>query len=453
MWLELNMILALINSMAVIMVIAYILTRSRIYAEILDKRVTRQNKAILMIIFGAFSVYGTLSGVSVTGAIVSIRDLGPAIAGLMAGPAVGLGAGIIGGLHRLPLGGMTAIPCSLAPILAGLAGGIVYRMKKGEPIGIPGAVLLACVIEILHLGLVLLISRPFAQALQVVDQAVFPMVFANATGMGIYTFITANLTRERAVEAAKTFMESELKIARDIQMSMVPRIFPPFPERKEFELHAILEPAREVAGDFYDFFFAGERRLVFIIGDVSGKGVPASLFMALTKTLLKTKAWQGTGPDEILRSVNRELYQENDTSMFTTVFCGILDTETGDVAYGNAGHNPPVVIRRDGRTELLSGTGHLPLGVSENVTYETLTVVLGSGDTLLLYTDGVTEATSRKGDFFSESRLIRTVAETNGLPVEEILRRVMADVRVFSNGAAQADDIALLALKYSDGRQ
>jgi HAMP domain-containing protein len=168
--------------------------------------------------------------------------------------------------------------------------------------------------------------------------------------------------------AAKERIESELKIARDIQMSMVPKLFPPFPLRPEFDLYATLVPAREVGGDFYDFFFIDDNRLCFAIGDVSGKGVPASLFMAVTTTLFRTTAVRVSRPDEILFLLNRELCRGNESCMFVTVFCAILDIRTGEVEYSNGGHNLPYFVSH-AETRPLKNTGGMALGFTQDVTY------------------------------------------------------------------------------------
>lgn len=240
--------LNLVNSMAVIMVVTYIITRSSFYGEIMAKKFSLRNRLLLILIFGAFSIYGTLGGIELLGAIANIRDLGPTIAGLIGGPIVGLGAGLIGGFHRFTLGGFTGYACSLSTVLAGLIGGGIHLLRKGEFPSIKSAVLLSVAIEILHLGIALIISKPFSQAFTLVKQIIAPMILSNAAGMAVFAFMVSNLTKERATETAKRQIEGELMVARQIQMSIVPRIFPPFPERPEFEIHALLEPAKEVGG-------------------------------------------------------------------------------------------------------------------------------------------------------------------------------------------------------------
>lgn len=443
-----NLLLTLIKNMAVVIVIAYVLTRTRFYTDILNKKFTIKNQALLILIFGLFSIYGTLSGMNILGAIANIRDLGPAIAGLVGGPLVGLGAGLIGAAHRYSLGGITAVPCALSTIIAGLAGGIIFKLKKGEFVGIYGAVIFAALMELLHMGLVLLIARPYDQALAIVKQVSLPMILANSLGMAVFAFIIANLIRERNTEAVKEMIESELKVAREIQMSIVPKIFPPFPDRPEFDIYALLEPAKEVGGDLYDFFFIDDEHLCFVIGDVSGKGVPASLFMAVTKTLIKAKTGKGMTSGEILTSVNNELCRDNDSGMFVTVFLGILNIRTGEVMYSNGGHNPPYLFRGTGVVETLKKTGGMALGVMENIPYERNKIALKAGDGLLLYTDGVTEAMDTGGNLFAEQRLEEVLLRNSSALPEEMSRCVLAEIERFATGAEQSDDITIMALKY-----
>lgn len=439
----------LISSVAVIIVVAYMVTRSRFYSGVITGKISNINRFYLILIFGAFSIYGTLSGFKVGGAIANIRDLGPAIAGLIAGPLVGTGAGLIGGIHRYFQGGLTCEPCSISTVVAGLAGGLVYLTRKGKPTSIRDRVVFMVGVEVFHMGLTLLMSRPFDEALAVVKKIIIPMVVANGAGMGIYTFIIGNLIRERSVEAERQMIEGELKAAREIQMGIVPRLFPPFPDWKEFDISAVLEPAKEVGGDFYDFFFIDDDRLFFVIGDVSGKGVPASLFMAVTITLLRTTAMQGINAGKILENVNNALSRENTTSMFVTVFCGILNIRTGNVEYSNAGHNPPFIVRKDRRIEELTGND-LVLAAMEDTTYRTMTASLGTGDVIFHYTDGVTEAMDKAGNFFTNARLDDALKETMGMSASEMVNTTLSKIHEFASGADQSDDITIMAIRYTN---
>lgn len=435
--------------MSVIMVLAYVLTRTRAYTDIMARKEITPNQQIGMaLIFGVFSIYGTLSGIDVMGAIANIRDLGPAIAGLVGGPWVGIGAGLIGGLHRYTLGGVTYIPCSVSTVLAGLAGGLIYHWRKGEFVGITGAAVFMALMEAFHMGLNLVIVKPFSVILPIIKEIYLPMILTNTAGMGIFAFIIHNLIRERETQRTKELIEGELRVAREIQMSIVPKIFPPFPERPELDMFAILEPAKEVGGDLYDFFLLDDDHLCFTVGDVSGKGVPASLYMAVTKTLIKAKADIKLGPDEILYRVNNELCEDNDSGMFVTEFLGILTISTGELVFSNGGHNIPYLRRQNGEVAPLPKVPGVALGVMEDFEYFCASVQLEAGDSLVLYTDGVTEAMNPAGELLREERLENILRELNGKTAQEEVGHILHSTRQFMNGANQADDITILVIKY-----
>jgi sigma-B regulation protein RsbU (phosphoserine phosphatase) len=252
----------------------------------------------------------------------------------------------------------------------------------------------------------------------------------------------------RETTAAKERIESELQIAHDIQMSMVPKTFPPFPNRPEFDIYATLVPAREVGGDFYDFFLIDDQRLCFAIGDVSGKGVPASLFMALTKTMFRASGDRRDATAErILSTLNGDIYRDNDSCMFVTMFCGILDVRTGRVEFSNAGHNLPYVVS-NGTVTALTNPGGMALGVANSANLRAGHIVLSAGDRLVLYTDGVTEAMDTSEELFSQSRLESTLHGGSAQSSKAVVEEVVSEVRRFCAGAPQSDDMALLVLGY-----
>jgi phosphoserine phosphatase RsbU/P len=283
---------------------------------------------------------------------------------------------------------------------------------------------------------------------------IFPEKFNDEIGRLAESFIDMEHSLKDYVRkltettAAKERIESELSIAREIQMSILPKIFPAFPDREEMDIYSVIEPAKEVGGDFYDFFLIDERHFCFVIGDVSGKGVPASLYMAVTKTLIKATAMQKLEPDEILYRVNRELSRDNDVSMFVTIFCGILDTETGEIVYANGGHNLPVVVKRGPKAYYLERSGGVAVGAMEGVTYRKESLLLKPGDMLFLYTDGVTEAMNGKGEFFSEDRLQVAVERLRGKSPQEIIAGVLRVMAEFTSGAPQSDDITMTAIQF-----
>jgi sigma-B regulation protein RsbU (phosphoserine phosphatase) len=256
------------------------------------------------------------------------------------------------------------------------------------------------------------------------------------------------IQRLTVTTASKERIESELMIAHDIQMSILPKTFPPFPDREEFDIYAMIHPAREVGGDFYDFFLIDHDHLCFVIGDVSGKGVPASLFMAVTKTLIKATSSKGIAPGEILTKVNRELSQGNEACMFATIFCGVLNTTTGEIFYTNGGHNYPLVARGGGEATWLEGGRGIVVGGVENATYETGQAILQPGDSIFLYTDGVTEAMNEKEEFFSDNRLRTMITLFQGHPPKELISGVAEEIARFSQNRPQADDIAMMMVRF-----
>ncbi|PLX22369.1 MAG: serine/threonine protein phosphatase [Ignavibacteria bacterium] len=258
-----------------------------------------------------------------------------------------------------------------------------------------------------------------------------------------------SLERLRTTTSAKELMESELHIATDIQMSMLPLEFPAFPDRAEFDIHATLHPAREVGGDLYDFYFLDEDHLCFVVGDVSGKGVPAALFMAVTKTLIKSRAANDRSPSSILTHVSNELAQNNDTSMFVTMLLAILNVKTGEFTYSNAGHNPPYILRRGGELERLAELHGAVLGAMEGMVYKEAEAKLHADDGILLYTDGLTEAMDTERNLFSEERLVTLLESSTAKTAQELVTELVDAVHEFETGAMQADDITVLMLWFA----
>lgn len=250
------------------------------------------------------------------------------------------------------------------------------------------------------------------------------------------------------VEAAKARMQEELNVGRDIQQSMLPRVFPAFPDRKEIELYAVLEPALEIGGDLYDFFMVDDHRLCFVIGDVSGNGVPAALFMAMTKIMVKTRAASDPSPASIATHVNDALSTDNDSCMFVTLYLGILNLRDGTLVTTNAGHNPPLLKRRDAEFEWLTAQDGPMVGPMAGIAFKESTIQLGPGDELFLYTDGVTEADNRRRELFGKERLKAVLDRSRAASVVDRLSDVMNAVRIFAGDAPQADDITMLGLRY-----
>jgi sigma-B regulation protein RsbU (phosphoserine phosphatase) len=257
--------------------------------------------------------------------------------------------------------------------------------------------------------------------------------------------LKSNIEQRIKEESARQAVESELVAARRIQASLMPRIFPPFPERKEFDLHAMNEPVVFIAGDFFDFFFIKPDTLAFVIADVSGHGIPAALFMAVSRTILRTFSTPDRSPHEVMEHVNQLLSTDNDDMMFVTMFYGHYNVATGELTYVNAGHDPPYFVRKDGRLEALQATGPL-VATFEGVSYKEQTVQMESGDLLVTFTDGVTEAHSRDNVMYGTERLERLLVEIREESVVEICDRVFRDADSFAGHECQ-DDVTLLVLR------
>lgn len=251
----------------------------------------------------------------------------------------------------------------------------------------------------------------------------------------------------KATTANKERIESELRIARAIQMGMIPKIFPPFPERDDLSLAARLVPAKEVGGDLYDFFIEDEK-LYFIIGDVSGKGIPASLVMAVTCRLFRSVASHLDKPEEIIASLNDSLADGNELGMFCTAFLGVLDLTTGLLRYCNAGHNAPLTIGADGRVAPLPVVPNLPLGMFEHFPYEGQQLQLDKQMMLYLYTDGVSEAENTAKELFGDLRLEGLLRRNATLEPGDLITATLAEVEHHANGAEQSDDITVMCIKY-----
>ena len=250
------------------------------------------------------------------------------------------------------------------------------------------------------------------------------------------------------ITAEKERIGAELNVATQIQADMLPRIFPAFPERKEFDIYATMDPAKEVGGDFYDFFLVDDDHLAVVIADVSGKGVPAALFMVIAKTLIKNHAQNKDTPGSVFTQTNEQLCEGNDAGLFVTAWMGVLEISTGKLIYVNAGHNPPLLRRADEKFEWLKSRPGFVLAGMEGVRYRENEMEMQPGDMLFLYTDGVTEATNANQELFGEERLLETLNEQPKLPVSALLPKVKKSIDSFVGEAEQFDDITMLSLNY-----
>ena len=247
--------------------------------------------------------------------------------------------------------------------------------------------------------------------------------------------------------ASKERIESELRIAHDIQMGMVPKMFPPFPERDDVDLYAKLIPAKEVGGDLYDFFIENDK-FYFIVGDVSGKGVPASLVMAVTCRLFRTVAGHFQTPAEIVMALNDALAESNESNMFCTFFIGILDLKTGHLNYCNAGHNAPVILTPLGEAKFMHVEANLPLGLFCGFPYEGQECVIEKGSSIFLYTDGVTEAENAEKELYSDERMLQQLNVLRSDNTHEVIDALLQDIEKHVGTAPQSDDITIMYFTY-----
>jgi sigma-B regulation protein RsbU (phosphoserine phosphatase) len=232
---------------------------------------------------------------------------------------------------------------------------------------------------------------------------------------------------------------------------MLPCIFPAFPDRDEFDIYGYMLPAKEVGGDCYDFFLIGEHQLAVVIADVSGKGVPAALFMVIAKTLIKNNAQIGKSPKEVFETVNDLLCENNEAQMFVTAFMGVWDMKSGTFTYVNAGHNPPLIKRAGSDYEWLSAKPGFVLAGMEGMAYKQEVITLNEGDMLCLYTDGVTEAVNPQNELFTDPRLLESANRHKDVDMNEFIAHIKAEIDIFADGAEQSDDITMLILKIMGG--
>lgn len=256
----------------------------------------------------------------------------------------------------------------------------------------------------------------------------------------------------KAAQQEHTQLEAiqyDLNVAREIQQSILPKHFPPFPQYTQFDIYATMEAAKAVGGDFYDFFLIDDNHLGFVVADVSDKGIPAAIFMAISRTVIRATALRQLSPAVCLKESNELLCRESTNTMFVTVFYAILSIHTGEVVYCNGGHNRPVLIRQNGVVSMLPLTGGMALGVMPDIEYGEKTMKLMPGDSLFLYTDGINEAMDTSNNLYGDSRLMETCEEMPGRSPREMVELMASSVGDFVNGAHPSDDITMLALTYN----
>ena len=260
----------------------------------------------------------------------------------------------------------------------------------------------------------------------------------------MYCILNVIQSRDRSI------YDSELQMANAIQEGMLPHTFPPYPERTEFDLYASMNAAKDVGGDFYDFYMPDDDHLVVTIADVSGKGIPAALMMMVTKTLLKNRCLSDFRDcDSVLASVNNQFCENNELDMFVTAWIGVLTLPTGKLRYADAGHEYPAIMRKGQKFELIKEHHSPPLGCMKGIKYTEKTTVLKPGDILYVYTDGVTEANNSKHEMFGEKRMLKALDLASGEDMMTLSKSIVDSITKFIDGSEQFDDITMLGLKYN----
>lgn len=441
-------LLVLIEKACVIVVIAYVISRLPYFGEVLEGKFTIKNQAILILIFGAISIFGTYSGIDIFGAMANVRDLGPMVAGLIGGPIMGLGAGLIGGLYRLSLGGFTAVPCAISTILAGFLAGLVYLINKRRFVGIFWAVVFAVLMEALHLLINLFMAKPYSQAVIVVQELTVPIIVANAMGVFIFAFIISNLLREKETEKERDLYfdelerkKHELEVADKIQKSFLPEKLPEIPG---FSIAALNIPAHEVGSDFYDFIPLSMDKIGIVIADVAGESFPASLLMALSRTILRGEA-KKQKPQLLLRYLNNLISVDigPEPEIFITILYGELDTKNLCFTYVNAAHSPPLIFRNESGELKEMAKGDKSLGRLGNIELEEHKIKLETGDILLFYTDGIIKNLGLSGSN-GKDVLRGIVASNHELAPSKLVKKIKNN---FSKSKFTPDDLVLAVLK------
>ena len=450
--------ITLFQMICVIIVFAYLFTRSRYFLEILEKKPSLKTQILLIAVFGLLSVYGTISGVTLYGAVLNVRDLGPFIAGLCCGPWVGISAGIIGGLYRCAQGGPYMYTGLIAPILAGVIGGVMYLANKRDIVPTWIAVVLVALVESLVSLIALLVATPASQFITIVTVVAIPMIITNVVAVFIFSTIMQNLLSERRMKREKEKLEfemarkdAELQIAAEIQRNFLPETIP---KTEGFDIAAKSIPAKEVGGDFFDVIPLevipmSNTRTGIMIADVSGKGVPAALFMALSRIVVRVTAMWFKQPAEVINFANPIIANNSKTGMFVTLFYGVLDNTTRTLTYVNAGHNPPLVLRKkSGEIEELNLTG-VAVGALDDADYTQQELLLSPGDVIVLYTDGITEAINDREEMYDVPQLIETIRKNGDSSSQEIVDEIIRSVFAFTGSQPQFDDITLMVVKVS----
>ncbi len=437
----------MIGSVAVILVVAAVIGAKDLLSKFFGASRRRWVYSLLAgVLGGVLGVYGNLAGISLNGAVISVRDIGPMLAGFTGGPLGGLIAGAICGVHRYFMGGITATACVVATCCIGIICGTLSWKLHDKLIKPYWAFAVGAAMETFHLGLVLLMVKPFDTAFGIVKTIALPFILVNSVGFTLLISMITYIDKQKRIAFERNRLQSELEVATVIQHSLLPVLSDKYPGRPEIGVAASMDAAKEVGGDFYDVFFVDKDRIAFVIADVSGKGVPAALFMATSKTTIQNCVRDIPSLDEAMMTANNALCGNNEAEMFVTAWIGVLEISTGVLSFISAGHNPPVLIGENG-AEFLKRKNCFVLAGMEGVRYREETAQLKKGDKLFLYTDGITEAHDRGNALYGEERLAGLLSGLYAADENEVIESVKKDVKLFANGREQFDDMTMLCFK------
>ena len=440
---EIARLVQLCDCVAVICLLAYLLTRSR-FAGILTGQKNQISSILFMSVTGGLLyLYGILTGIELGPYVISIQVIGPVIAGLIAGPVSGILAGIIG----IILGFGYGITIDLiewgVTLVSGLIGGLFWWKNKNRNFQISHVFGMGIGIGCIQFFAGVRGVKPDFLDTGEVLEGIFDLFIPTIAGLCIFAFIINNFRTEEESNRRSYHMEGELLAARQIQLGALPA-------RNARLVHlsiaATLTPASYVGGDLFDYQELDDQSLYFAIGDVSGKGVPAALLMSSTRMLLRSKLQSERDPCALVREINRSFLEDGDSMQFITLIVGIINQETGEVIYCNAGHPPPFIVQTSGITELES-EGNLAAGVLEDEEFVCSITRLNPGEILLLVSDGITEEIQNNTMFGSEG-IIRTVKNSIPLTPDSLVQELVNSVQSWMNELPLSDDCTILAIGY-----
>lgn len=442
---ELSNLVQLSDSVAVICLIAYLLTRTKYALFLVNNKQTLYSTLFMAIIGGFVYLYGALTSVEIGPYHLSIQVIGPAIAGLIAGSASGFFAGLFGILLIIPAGYPINPAMAIIALLSGILGGVFKLWNKKPQMPVSYAFLLGCLmagIQFIAAGDVSEILDP-----EEIVEGIIDLLVPTILCLCLFVFIINNLKTEAENNKKSFHLEGELLAAKKIQMESLPC---QTQEWEHLSLAASLIPASYVGGDLYDYLELDDGSVYFALGDVSGKGVPAALLMSSTRMVLRSKVRNSREPCDLISEVNRSFLEDGDKQQFITLIVGIIQPDTGEVRYCNAGHPAPFLISNTGVRQLDS-EGNLPAGVMEDEIFSPHHITMNPGEILVLISDGVTEA-EFQGIFFEEKRVIEVLSRNPQPDPEAVVALLNQEVKTWTGDHPMSDDCTILAIGYYPDR-